>query len=492
MQNIDNKKTEKKAENKAEALTEKNIEKQTEKRPEKKPEGQTENDAIQLHKELKGKIEIISKSKVTKDSLKLLYTPGVAYPCLEISKEINQNTKNSKEKCSKENNNNEKNSNENTNKENNAKRDYNKEKDSNNDLLYEYTGKGNFVAVITDGSAVLGLGNIGAEASLPVMEGKAILFKEFADINAFPIAIISQNTDEIINIVKNISPIFGGINLEDISAPRCFEIEQRLKKELNIPVFHDDQHGTAIVVLAALTNALKVVKKDISNIKVVINGAGAAGISIAKLLSCFQIEQNCYGNVCKSVCAPVCTPVKEIILCDTTGIIYEGRKEGMNSAKEEIANQTNKKRIKGTLKDAIKDADVFIGVSAPNIVTEEMIVSMAKDSIVFAMSNPVPEIMPEIAKKAGARIVGTGRSDFNNQINNVLAFPGVFKGTLSVRASSITNEMKIAAANALAACIPEKELTEDYVIPSPFDKQVVEKVAKAVAGCAVKQKINRI
>src|SRR3989338_7974617 len=486
MQNIDNKKTEKKTENKAEALTEKKIQKQKETQTEKKTEGQIENDAIQLHKELKGKIEITSKSKITKDSLKLLYTPGVAYPCLEISKKINLDRKNSKEKYSKENNNKENKDNENKNNEKNNR------ENRNNDLLYEYTGKGNFVAVITDGSAVLGLGNIGAEEFLPVMEGKALLFKEFGGINAFPIAIKSQNPEDIINIVKNISPIFGGINLEDISAPRCFEIEERLKKELNIPVFHDDQHGTAIVVLAALTNALKVVKKDISSIKVVINGAGAAGISIAKLLSCFKIEQNCYGNVCKSVCAPVCTPVKEILLCDTTGIIYEGRKEGMNSAKEEIANLTNKKKIKGTLKDAIKDADVFIGVSAPNIVTEEMISSMAKYAIVFAMSNPVPEIMPELAKKAGARVVGTGRSDFNNQINNVLAFPGVFKGALSVRASSITNEMKIVAAHALAACIPEKELTEDYVIPSPFDKPVVEKVAKAVANCAVKQKVNRV
>src|SRR3989339_1939042 len=386
--------------------------------------------SLALHKKMKGKIEVVSKVPLrNKNDLSLAYTPGVAAVSLLVAK--------------------------------------------NKEAMFTHTVKANSVAVVSDGSAVLGLGNIGPEGAMPVMEGKALLFKELAGVDAYPICLATQDEDEIVRTVKNIAVGFGGVNLEDISAPRCFSIEEKLKKELNIPVFHDDQHGTAIVVLAALTNALKVVKKDISSIKVVINGAGAAGISIAKLLSCFKIEQNCYGNVCKSVCAPVCTPVKEILLCDTTGIIYEGRKEGMNSAKEEIANLTNKKKIKGTLKDAIKDADVFIGVSAPNIVTEEMISSMAKYAIVFAMSNPVPEIMPELAKKAGARVVGTGRSDFNNQINNVLAFPGVFKGALSVRASSITNEMKIVAAHALAACIPEKELTEDYVIPSPFDKQVV-------------------
>ena len=387
-----------------------------------------QEEALELHRKWKGKIEVASTVPV-KDQydLSTAYTPGVAEPCKEIHKDI--------------------------------------------DKVYDYTRKGNLVAVVSDGTAVLGLGDIGPEASMPVMEGKAVLFKTFGNVDAFPICLATKDVDEIVNTVKAISPTFGGINLEDISAPRCFEIEKRLKQELNIPVFHDDQHGTAIVVLAGMINALKIVGKDLKDIKVVINGAGAAGIAITKLLMSMGL--------------------KTVILCDTKGAIYKGR-DHLNPAKEEIAEVTNLIMQKGSLGNVIKGADVFIGVSGPNTVTKEMIEGMAKDAIVFAMSNPVPEIYPEIAKEAGARVVGTGRSDFPNQVNNVLAFPGIFRGALDAKATDINEEMKIAAAYAIASLIAEDELSDEYVIPKVFDKRVGEKVAAAVYKAAVESGVARV
>lgn len=373
-------------------------------------------EALNFHKGLKGKIAIVPKVDIkTRRELSLAYTPGVAYPCVEIAKDKKK--------------------------------------------VYKYTIKSNTVAVVTDGSAVLGLGDIGAEAALPVMEGKAVLFKRFGGIDAFPICLATKDVDEIVEIVKLIAPVFGGINLEDISAPRCFDIEKRLIDELDIPVMHDDQHGTAIVVLAALINALKITKKD-RGVRIAISGAGAAGIAVAKILL------NC--------------GFKNIILCDRAGIIYRGRKENMNKYKIEISKKTNKERIRGSLADAMKGADVFIGVSTPGIVSKEMIRSMNKNPIVFAMANPVPEIMPNEAKKAGAAVIATGRSDFPNQINNVLAFPGVFKGALKTR-TKITDEIKIAAAYALAKSIKP---TKEKIIPSVFDKGVADSVARAVVRCS--------
>jgi malate dehydrogenase (oxaloacetate-decarboxylating) len=375
-------------------------------------------ESIKLHKKHKGKIEIISKVKLkNKKDLSLAYTPGVAQPCKDIAKDKRK--------------------------------------------VYDYTAKGNIVGVVTDGSAVLGLGNIGPEASLPVMEGKAILFKEFANIDAFPIALTTQDTEEIIDAVKKIAPIFGGINLEDISAPRCFEIEERLKKEMDIPVFHDDQHGTAIVVLAALINSLKLTKKKIGDLKIVMSGAGAAGVAIAKMLLN-------YG-------------AKSIIACDTKGILYKGRKENMNVAKDKLANITNKKKIKGLLADAMVGADVFIGISAPKVLTKTMVKNMNEKSIIFAMANPEPEINPKDAKAAGAYIIATGRSDYPNQINNVLAFPGIFRGALDARAKDITEKMKIAAAEAIAKAVKPNI---NKIVPSPLDKSVAKLVAKAVMKAA--------
>lgn len=375
-----------------------------------------------------GKIEVISKLPVeTRDDLSLAYTPGVAEPCRKIH--------------------------------------------ANREDVYKYTAKGNLVAVVTDGSAVLGLGNIGPEAGLPVMEGKAILFKEFANVDAFPICLDTNDVDEIVRTVKLTAPGFGGINLEDIGAPRCFEIEERLKKELDIPVFHDDQHGTAIVVLAGLINALKVVGKNIADVKVVVNGAGAAGTAIAKLL--------------------LSTGVKDLIACDKVGILYRGI-EGVDDAKKELAKVTNKDNTKGSLADALKGADVFIGVSAPGIVSQEMVSSMNRDSILFAMANPTPEIMPELAKAAGAKVIGTGRSDFPNQVNNVLAFPGIFRGALDVRAREINEEMKIAAAYAIAGMIDEKDLNEDNVIPYALDRAVAASVAEAIKAAARKSGAARM
>ncbi len=372
--------------------------------------------ALKLHEEKKGKLEINSKVKIeNREDLSLAYTPGVAEPCKEIEK--------------------------------------------NPEDIYRYTSKGNTVAVVTDGSAVLGLGNIGPEASLPVMEGKAALFKEFADIDSFPICIRSNDIDDIVNTVKLISVNFGGVNLEDISAPRCFEIERRLKEETDIPIFHDDQHGTAIVVLAGLLNSAKLLGKNLEDMKVVISGSGAAGIAIAKLL--------------------LNRGVKNICICDSKGAIYEGR-ENMNSVKEEMAEITNPENEKGSLKDIISGKDVFIGVSAPEIIDSSDVEKMNDDSVIFALSNPVPEIHPDEAKKGGARIIATGRSDFPNQINNVLAFPGIFRGALDARAEEITEEMKMEAAQAIASIIDEKELNEENIIPDPFNKDVVEKVSEAV------------
>ncbi len=383
--------------------------------------------SLKMNRDLRGKIRVESKVNVKNlEDLSIAYTPGVAEPCRKIHE---------------------------------RKED-----------VYTYTSKGNLVAVVTDGSAVLGLGDIGPEASMPVMEGKAILFKNFAGIDAFPICLDTKDVDEIVKTVKYLAPTFGGINLEDIAAPRCFEVERRLKKELDIPVFHDDQHGTAIVVLAALVNALKLVKKEMESLKVVINGAGSAGIAIGKLLL----------NV----------GVKDLILVNREGIIYEGASYN-NSYQEEMAKITNRNGLQGGLEVAMKNRDVFIGVSAPNIVTSDMISLMNRDAIVFPMANPVPEIMPELAKKGGARVIGTGRSDFPNQINNVLAFPGIFKGALSVRAKDINEEMKIAAAYAIADIIKEKDLTEEYIIPDAFDKRIVENVAKAVAEAARESGVNR-
>lgn len=385
-------------------------------------------ESLKAHGEWKGKIEVISTVPVkNRKDLSLAYTPGVAEPCLAIQKDV--------------------------------------------ELSYKLTRRWNLVAVVTDGTAVLGLGDIGPEAGMPVMEGKCVLFKTFGDVDAFPLCIRSKNTDEIVKTVQLLAGSFGGVNLEDISAPRCFEIEKRLKETCDIPIFHDDQHGTAVVVLAAMINALKLVKKNISGISVVVNGSGAAGIAITKLLMAMGM--------------------KKVILCDTKGAIWDGRPD-LNPAKQEMAKISNYDKVKGSLKDAIKGTDVFIGVSAPKMVDAEMVKSMAKDPIIFAMANPTPEILPDEAKSAGVRVMGTGRSDFPNQINNVLAFPGIFRGALDVRASDINDEMKIAAAEAIASLISENELTEEYIIPAPFDPRVGPAVAEAVKAAARKSGVARI
>jgi malate dehydrogenase (oxaloacetate-decarboxylating) len=386
-------------------------------------------EALHMHRINKGKLE--SKSKVPVQNAKdlsLAYSPGVAEPCKEI---------------------------------------YEKP-----ESVYDYTMKGNMVAIVTDGTAVLGLGNIGPEAALPVMEGKAVLFKSFAGVDAFPICLNTTDVDKIVETVKLLEPTFGGVNLEDIAAPNCFVIEERLKKEANIPIFHDDQHGTAIVTTAGLVNALKLVGKKMNEIKVVANGAGAAGIAIIKLLYT-------YG-------------VRDIIMCDTKGAIYEGRPTGMNKVKAEVAKFTNRDNLSGSLEDVIKGADVFIGVSVAGALTKEMVASMNQDSIIFAMANPVPEIMPDLAKEAGAKVIGTGRSDFPNQVNNVLAFPGIFRGALDVRATHINEKMKVAAVEALANLISEDELNADYVIPGPFDIRVAPEVAAAVARAAMETGVARL
>lgn len=376
----------------------------------------TDEKALKLHADLKGKLSTEAKYHVkTREDLSLAYTPGVAKPCVEIA--------------------------------------------NNPEDVYKYTWKGNTVAVVSDGSAVLGLGNIGAKAAMPVMEGKAVLFKEFGNVNAVPICLDTQDPDEIVDTVVRISPGFGGINLEDISAPRCFEIENRLKEILDIPVFHDDQHGTAIVVLAGIINALKVVGKEKENCKVVVNGDGSAGIAIAKLLLKYGF--------------------KDVTICGLYGILSKDIKD-LNWAQKEMAKVTNLSGQNGVLADAMKSADIFIGVSAPNIVSEEMVASMNKDAILFAMANPTPEIMPDLAKKAGARVVGTGRSDFPNQVNNVVAFPGIFKGALEGRAKQITEEMKLAAAHAIASLVPDSELNEDNILPEAFNPDVADVVSKAV------------
>jgi len=378
-------------------------------------------EALLLHKKNQGKISVNSKVEVkNREDLTLAYSPGVAEPCLEIVKDRSE--------------------------------------------VYNYTAKGNLVAVVSDGTAVLGLGDIGPEAAMPVMEGKAVLFKEFAGVDAFPICLNTKDVDEIVETVKRLEPTFGGINLEDISAPRCIEIEERLKKELEIPVFHDDQHGTAIVVLAGLINAAKSVAKELESLKVVVNGAGAAGLAIARLLL----------NV----------GIKDIILVDKFGALASGIEE-MNEIQKELAEMTNQTDKRGSLGEVIVGMDAFIGVSAPNILTKEMVKSMAKDPIIFAMANPVPEIDPTLAKEAGAKVIGTGRSDYPNQVNNVLAFPGIFKGALKVQAREITEEMKIAAAYGIAELIDEDELSADYVIPNPFNKEVVNRVALEVAKRAI-------
>lgn len=385
-------------------------------------------ESLKLHGEWKGKVEVVARAKVNdKDALSLAYTPGVAEPCLAIQD------------------------------------DYKKS--------WELTRRWNMVAVITDGTAVLGLGDIGPEAGMPVMEGKCVLFKEFGDVDAFPLCVRTKNVDEFVQTVYNISGSFGGINLEDIAAPRCFEIEQKLKEMCDIPIFHDDQHGTAVVVSAALINATKLTGKPLSECKAVINGSGAAGIAIAKLLMSLGL--------------------KDVILCDRTGAIYEGR-DGLNASKADIAKVTNKGMTKGTLKEAVAGTDVFIGVSAPGVLTQEMIKTMNADPIVLAMANPTPEIMPDEAKAAGAKIVGTGRSDFPNQINNVVAFPGIFRGALDVRASQITENMKIAAAYAIASLVDEKDLNPDYILPYAFDERIKDTVASAVAEAAKKDGVARI
>ncbi len=385
-------------------------------------------ESLRLHNEWKGKIEVIAKVPVsTKDDLSLAYTPGVAQPCLEIQKDINKS--------------------------------------------YDLTRRHNLCAVITDGSAVLGLGDIGPEAGMPVMEGKCALFKAFGDVDAFPICVKTKDVDEFVNAVYLISGSFGGINLEDISAPRCFEIEQKLKQKCDIPVFHDDQHGTAVITLAGLTNALKVVGKKKEDVKVVTSGAGAAAIAIVKLL--------------------LSAGFRNVTMCDRKGAIYAGR-EGLNWIKEEMAQVTNLDKKPGSLADALVGADVFIGVSAPGTVTREMVATMNRDAIIFACANPTPEIFPDEAKAGGARVISTGRSDFPNQINNVLAFPGIFRGAFDVRASDINEEMKVAAAHALASLISDEELNEDYIIPQAFDPRVGPAVAKAVAEAARRSGVARI
>ncbi|MFT5873501.1 MAG: malate dehydrogenase (oxaloacetate-decarboxylating) [Clostridium sp.] len=386
------------------------------------------DEAMKYHKQWRGKIEVISTVPV-KDSrdLSIAYTPGVAEPCLQIQKNI--------------------------------------------ELSYELTRRWNLVAVVTDGTAVLGLGDIGPEAAMPVMEGKCVLFKTFGDVDAFPLCVRSKDVDEIVRTVELLQGSFGGINLEDISGPRCFEIERRLKAVCDIPIFHDDQHGTAVVVLAGILNSLRLVKKDIKNIKVVINGAGAAGIAVTKLLMSMGVAS--------------------VIMCDTKGAIYEGR-ENLGGEKDLMSTITNKDKVKGSLKDVIVGADVFLGVSAANQLSQDMVRSMAKDAIIFAMANPNPEILPALAKEAGARVIGTGRSDYPNQINNVLAFPGIFRGTLDVRASDINDEMKIAAAYALAGLVSDEELNEDFVIPFAFDPRVGKTVAEAVMAAARKSGVARI
>lgn len=384
--------------------------------------------ALQEHEKWSGKIEIVNRANLdTPEDLAVCYTPGVAEPCLEISKDT--------------------------------------------DLSYKYTRRHNMVAVVTDGTAVLGLGDIGPEAGMPVMEGKCCLFKAFGDVDAFPLCIRSKDVDEIVNTVSLLAGSFGGINLEDISAPRCFEIERKLKERCDIPIFHDDQHGTAVVTMAAMLNALKVVGKKLDEVTVVTSGAGAAGIAIIKLL--------------------IRMGLKEVIMCDRQGAIYEGR-DGLNKEKEEMARISNRSMKKGSLEEVIKGADVFIGVSAPGTLTQDMVRSMAKDPIIFPMANPVPEIMPEEAKAAGAAVIGTGRSDFPNQINNVLAFPGIFRGALDVRASDINDDMKVAAAYTIANIITDEERNADYIIPNPFDKRVAKAVAEAVAKAAKDSGVARI
>ncbi len=385
-------------------------------------------ESLKKHKEWNGKIEVICRAPLeTKEDLSLAYTPGVAQPCLEIQQDV--------------------------------------------DKSYELTRRSNLVAVVTDGTAVLGLGDIGPEAGMPVMEGKCALFKTFGDVDAIPLCIRSKEVDDIVNTVRLLAGSFGGINLEDISAPRCFEIERKLKECCDIPIFHDDQHGTAVVTLAAMLNALKLTGKKIDEISVVTSGAGAAGIAIIKLL--------------------IAMGLKDVVLCDRKGAIYEGR-EGLNAEKVEMAAITNRKMKKGTLEEVLKGADVFIGVSAPGCVTPEMVKSMAKDPILFPMANPTPEIMPDLAKAAGAAVVGTGRSDFPNQINNVLAFPGIFRGALDVRASDINDQMKVAAAKAIAAFVTDDKLSADYIIPSALDKNVAAAVAKAVAEAARESGVARL
>ena len=384
--------------------------------------------AIKMHEEWAGKIEVIATAPVgSKEELAIAYTPGVAAPCLEIQKDV--------------------------------------------DLSYKYTRRHNLVAVVTDGTAVLGLGDIGPEAGMPVMEGKCALFKAFGDVDAFPLCIRSKDVDEIVNTVALLAGSFGGVNLEDISAPRCFEIEKKLKERCDIPIFHDDQHGTAVITLAGLTNALKIVGKKMEDIHVVVNGAGAAATAITKLL--------------------ISRGLKNVILCDRKGAIYEGR-EGLNPAKEEMAKITNPDKKAGSLADVIVGADVFIGVSAPGVLTADMVAIMAKDPVVFACANPVPEILPEEAKKAGVAVMATGRSDFPNQVNNVLAFPGIFRGALDVRASDINDEMKIAAANAIAGIVSDAELNPDYILPDAFDARVGKAVAAAVAQAARDTGVARI
>ena len=385
-------------------------------------------ESLKLHEQWKGKIEVITRAPLeTRDDLSLAYTPGVAQPCLEIQKDVNKS--------------------------------------------YDLTRRSNLVAVITDGTAVLGLGDIGPEAGMPVMEGKCALFKAFGDVDAIPLCVRSKEVDDIVKTVSLIAGSFGGVNLEDISAPRCFEIERRLKEICDIPIFHDDQHGTAVVTLAAMMNALKLTGKKIDEIRVVTSGAGAAGIAIIKLL--------------------IAMGLNDVVLCDRKGAIYKGR-DGLNKEKEEMAEITNKQMRKGTLEEVIKGADVFIGVSAPGCVTPDMVKSMAPDPIIFAMANPTPEIMPDLARESGAAVVGTGRSDFPNQINNVLAFPGIFRGALDVRASDINDEMKIAAAKAIADFVKDDELTAEYIIPSALNRDVAAAVAKAVAQAARDTGVARI